>query len=483
MPDLRPVGYIIGLMITALGGAMLVAVLADLSAGNANWKAMLNAALLTSMCGALVALACANSVGKSLDIRQSFVLTTFVWIVLPLFGALPFILGVPNVGFTDAYFEAMSGMTTTGTTVFVGLDDMPPGVLLWRSTLQWLGGLGIVIVALIFLPVMKVGGMQYFRSEAFDTLGKVLPRALDISRALVEIYFALTAICAITYFALGMPAFEAINHAMTTIATGGYSTSDASFAMFSGPLEYAGAFFMVAAGLPFVRYVQLVSGSAMPMFRDIQVRAYLRWTAYAIGAIVIWRMLNEDVGFETALREVAFNLTSAFSGTGYSSASIESWGTFPLVVVLVVGLIGACTASTGCSIKVFRYLVLIQAIKAQVQRIHSPARVVQVRLDGRPLDDDVINSVIALFTLFLLTFGLTAVILSLTGLGSRAALTAAWTSVANIGPVFGPEVGPTGAVDGFSPASKWVMIVAMLLGRLELLSVLVLLLPRFWRAA
>jgi len=290
-------------------------------------------------------------------------------------------------------------------------------------------------------------------------------------------------VAAISYFALGMPAFDAINHALTTIATGGYSTSVASCTLYSGSIEYAGALFMVAAGLPFVRYVQLVSGSAMPMLRDIQVRAYVRWTLYAVGAIVAWRLVNEQTAPEAIFRETLFNVVSLFSGTGFGSASVESWGTFPLVVVLVVGLIGACTASTGCSVKVFRYLVLIQAIKAQVARIHSPARVVQVRLDGRPLDDEVINSVIALFTLFLLTFGLTAVILSLTGLGSRAALTAAWTSVANVGPVFGPEVGPTGAVDGFSAASKWVMIVAMLLGRLELLSVLVLLLPRFWRTA
>lgn len=483
MIDLRPVGYIIGLMIAVLGAAMLLSVAADLVAGDPNWQAMLKSAVLTAMFGALVALGCANGVGGSLDIRQSFLLTTSVWVALPLFGALPFMLGAPGVGFTDAFFEAMSGMTTTGTTVFTGLDDMPPGVLLWRSMLQWLGGLGIVIVALIFLPVMKVGGMQYFRSEAFDTLGKVLPRALDISRALVEVYLALTAICAVTYFALGMPAFEALNHALTTIATGGYSTSDSSFAAFPGALEYAGAVFMLLAGLPFVRYVQLVSGSARPMFQDVQVRAYLRWTGYAIGLVVAWRIVNEDTGLETILRETAFNVISLFSGTGYGSADVASWGSFPLVVVLVVGLIGACTASTGCSVKVFRYLVLIEAVKAQVRRIHSPARMVRVRLDGRPLEDEVINSVIALFTLFVLTFGLTAVILSLTGLSSRAALTAAWTSVANIGPVFGPEVGPTGAVDGFSAASKWVMIVAMLLGRLELLSVLVLLLPRFWRGA
>ena len=483
MPDLRPVGYIIGLMVTTLGGVMLLPVVADLAAGNPNWRPMLTSALLTAMCGALVALACANSVGPSLDIRQSFVLTTCVWIALPLFGALPFMLGAPGVRFVDAFFEAMSGMTTTGTTVFTGLDEMPPGVLLWRALLQWIGGLGIIIVALIFLPVMKVGGMQYFRSEAFDTLGKVLPRVLDISRALVEVYFALTAACAIVYFAMGMEAFDAICHAMTTIATGGFATSDASFTIYSGPIEYAAAFFMVAAGLPFVRYVQLATGSAWPLLRDVQVRAYLRWTAYAVGAVVIWRLLVEDVAAPVALRESLFNVISLFSGTGYGSADVSEWGNFPLAVVFVAGLIGACTASTGCSVKVFRYLVLFEAIKAQVRRIHSPSRMVQVRLDGRLLDDEVISSVIALFTLFMLTLGVTTVALSLTGLDSRTALTAAWTSVANIGPVYGPEVGPTGAADGFPDASKWTMIVAMLLGRLELLSVLVLLLPRFWRGA
>lgn len=483
MPDLRPVGYIIGLALVVLGGAMMVSVLADLAAGDPNWQPVLKVAILTATIGALVALACANAVGAALTIRQSFVLTTSVWVALPLFGALPLMLGAPGLGFTDAYFEAMSGVTTTGTTVITGLDDLPPGTLLWRSMLQWLGGLGIVIVALIFLPVMRVGGMQYFRSEAFDTLGKVLPRAIDISRALVEVYLALTAICAVTYMALGMPAFEAINHAMTTIATGGFSTSDQSFALFSGQLEYAAAFFMVAAGLPFVRYVQLVQGSAAPMLRDVQVRAYLRWTAYGITAVVAWRLLTDDVGLATALREVTFNVISLSSGTGYGSADVSDWGNFPLVVVFVLGLVGACTASTGCAIKVFRFLVLFEAIKGQIRRIQSPSRMVRVRLDGRLLEEEVINSVIALFTLFLLALGVSAVILSLTGLDSRTALTAAWTSVGNIGPVFGPEVGPSGAVDAFPAASKWVMIVAMLLGRLELLSVLVLLMPRFWRPA
>jgi len=482
MIDLRPVGYIIGLLTAVLGLAMLLPMVADLVAGHRNWTVFLSSAIVTSLTGALVALACANGAGHALRTQHAFLLTTFVWVALPLFGALPFVLGEPGAGVTDAYFEAMSGVTTTGTTVFTKLDDLPPGTLLWRSILQWLGGLGIIIVALIFLPVMKVGGMQYFRSEGFDTLGKVLPRALDISRALVEVYVALTMLCVRVYFALGLPAFEALNHALTTIATGGFSTRDDSFVPFSGAAEYAAVVFMVLAGFPFVRYVQLMGGSFRPILQDIQVRAYVRWTGYAIGAVLAYRVVVNDAPFLDALRETAFNVVSLFSGTGYTSANVESWGAFPMVVVIIAGLIGACTASTGCSVKVFRYLVLLEAVKTQLRRIHSPNRMMPVRLEGRPLGDDVINAVIALFTLFLVTFGVVAVLLSLTGLETRTAVTAAWTAVFNVGPVFGPGVGETGAVDGFPTVAKWIMIVAMLLGRLELISVLVLLMPRFWRA-
>ena len=481
MPDLRPVGYIIGLLTAVLGLAMLVPMGADLLAGDPNGWSFLAASMITALSGVALALACASGTARGLTLRQSFLLATGTWMALPAFGMLPFILGAPGAGVTDALFEAMSGMTTTGTTVFTRLEDLPAGTLLWRSILQWLGGLGIVIVALIFLPVMKVGGMQHFRSEGFDTLGKVLPRALDISRGLVQVYVGLTALCAMVYVMLGMDGFEALNHAMTTIATGGFSTSDASFAQFGAGAQYAAVVFMILAGLPFVRFVQLAGGSFAPLWRDVQVRAYVRWSGYAIGAVVLYRLWQEGGALELTLRESAFNVVSLFSGTGYGTADASSWGAFPLLVVIVGGLIGACTASTTCSLKVFRYLVLFEAIKTQLRRIHSPNRVIPVRLGGRPLGEDVINSVIALFALFLFSFGLTAVMLSLTGLEMRTAITAAWTAICNIGPVFGPEVGATGAVDGFPTPAKWIMIFAMLLGRLELISVLVLLLPRFWR--
>lgn len=481
MPDLRPVGYIIGLLTAVLGLAMLLPMAVDFAAGDGNGWNFLTCAAVTALSGALVALACAGGPSRGLTLRQSFLLATGTWVTLPAFGMLPFVMGAPGAGLTDAYFEAMSGMTTTGTTVFVGLETLPPGVLLWRSLLQWLGGLGIVIVALIFLPVMKLGGMQHFRSEGFDTLGKVLPRALDISRGLVQVYVGLTALCAMVFVVMGMDGFEALNHALTTIATGGFSTSDASFAPFGPGVQYAAIVFMILAGFPFVRFVQLAGGSFAPLWQDVQVRAYVRWSGYAIGAVFLYRVWHEGSISEATLRETAFNVVSLFSGTGYGTADPSAWGAFPLLVVILAGLTGACTASTGCSLKVFRYLVLFEAIKTQVRRIHSPNRVIPVRLDGRPLGQDVINSVIALFALFLFSFGVTAVLLSLTGLEMRTAITAAWTAICNVGPAFGPEVGPSGAVDGFPDAAKWIMIVAMLLGRLELISVLVLLLPRFWR--
>lgn len=481
MLDLRPVGYVIGLLTTALGAAMLVPLAVDALSGDPHWMVFLECAVVTMAAGGLVALACRNSMGRGLTLQQAFLMTTGVWVVLPLFGALPFILGKPGAGFTDAYFEAMSGVTTTGATVFVGLDLLPRGTNLWRGILQWLGGLGIIVVAMVFLPVMKVGGMQYFRSEAFDTLGKILPRALDIAAALVQVYVAITVLCGVLYFALGMNGFEATVHALTTIATGGYAVSDLSFARYGPELLLVSSAMMIAAGLPFVRYVQLMGGSFGPLWRDVQVRAYLRWTGYAIAAIFAYRVLVSGVPAGQAFVEVTFNTVSIFSGTGYSTASVDGWGAFPFTLLIVAGLIGACTASTGCSIKVFRYLILIEAIKTQVRRIHSPNRVVPVRYDGRPVGEDVINSVIVLFSAFIVTFGVLAILLSMTGLQVRTAITAAWTSVANVGPAFGPEVGATGAMHNFPVAAKWLMIFGMLLGRLELIAVFVLFLPKFWR--
>jgi trk system potassium uptake protein TrkH len=481
MVDLRPVGYVIGLLIAVLGATMLPPMALDLWLGNDNWLAFAQAAILTALTGGVLALACSNDLPGGLTVQQAFLLTAGAWAVLPFFGALPFLFGAPGVDLVDGYFEAISGLTTTGSTVFEGLDQMPAGVLLWRGILQWLGGLGIVIVAMVFLPVMRVGGMQFFRSEGFDTLGKVLPRSKDISSALIRVYVGLTVLCAVTYFALGMTPFEAIVHALTTLSTGGFSTSDQSFGKFAGVAEYAGALFMVLASVPFVRLIQMMGGEPMQLLRDVQVRAYLRWIGYAVLAIVAHRVLLQGDPLEASVRETLFNVVSFFSGTGYGSEDVTIWGPFAFVILIAVGAIGGCTSSTGCSIKVFRYLVLIEAIRGQISRLYSPRRVVLLQLQGRPLETDVVDSVIAMFAFFILGFGLLSVALSMTGLTTTTAITAAWTAIFNVGPAFGPEVGSTGAMHAFPDTAKWLMSAGMLIGRLEVVAVLVLLLPRFWR--
>jgi trk system potassium uptake protein TrkH len=481
MLDLRPVGYVLGLLTIVMGGAMLFPMALDLADGNPNWQAFAVSAAVAVALGSSVALASANFDLKSMSVREAFLLTTATWSVLPMVGAIPFLLGAPDVSVTDAYFEAVSGMTTTGSTVFPGLDDLPRGVNLWRGALQWLGGLGIVIVALIFLPVMRVGGMQFFRSEGFDTLGKVLPRTIDISRGLITAYVVLTLACAITYGAFGMDWYAATVHALTTMSTGGFSSTDSSFAAFSGAAEYAAVLFMILASVPFIRFIQIANGNTWALARDVQVQAFLRWMAYACVVVIGWRVIVQGHDFEPTLRESIFNIVTLWTGTGYASADITTWGSFPFAVMFVAGLIGGCTASTGCSVKVFRYLVLKQALLNQLRQLISPRRVTVPRLDGRPIDRDVTDSVITFTVLFFLTLAVAAVALSLSGLETQTAITAAWTSVANIGPAFGPEVGPSGSMEGFPATAKWIMIFGMLVGRLELLAVFVLFTTAFWR--
>lgn len=481
MLDLRPVGYVIGLLVAALGATMLAPMALDWRAGDQHWWVYLQCALISVITGGLTALACASGTGRDLTLQQIFVLTTGVWIMLPLFGALPLMLGAPYLSFTDAVFESVSGMTTTGATVITGIEHLPPGVILWRGILQWVGGLGIVIVAMLFLPVMKVGGMQFFRSEGFDTLGKVLPRAKDISAALVQIYVLMTVACIITFLGFGMRGFDAVVNALATVSTGGYAPSDASFAIYGAGAQYAAVVFMILGSLPFIRFLQAMQGNIIPLWRDPQVHAYLRWTAYAVLAVTAYEVVMRGRAVLPMLQEASFNIVSVFSGTGFTSTDLSKWGTFPFVILILVGLIGGCTSSTGCSVKVFRYLILFEAIRVQIRRLHNPSAVNAMRYEGQAVSEDVVNSVIVFFTLFILSLGVLTVGLSMTGLATKSALTAAWTSIANVGVVFGPDVGSSGAVHRFPDSAKWMMTVGMLVGRLELLSVYVLLLPRFWR--
>jgi trk system potassium uptake protein TrkH len=354
MLDLRPVGYVIGLLVAVLGLTMLAPMVIDLASGQDNWRSFAQSALLTFFIGGMISLACQNGNQDGLNIQQTFILTTGVWVALPLFAALPFYLGETQATAVDAFFEAMSGLTTTGATVFTGLDDMARGILLWRGILQWLGGIGIIVVAMVFLPELRVGGMQIFRSEGFDTMGKILPRATEIASQISVIYVALTAICALCYLFLGMNAFDATVHALTTISTGGFSTYDASFGAFSGPMEYVASVFMILSALPFVRYVQMLNGHHQALFRDRQVYGFLLALGLTILLATAVLIVIEERAAEQSLRQVVFNVTSIMTGTGYASVDYMGWGNLLIAMFFFIGLIGGCAGSTACSIKVFR---------------------------------------------------------------------------------------------------------------------------------
>ncbi|RYH02387.1 TrkH family potassium uptake protein [Salipiger sp. IMCC34102] len=482
MIDLRPVGYVIGLLVATLGVAMLFPLAADLIADNGHWPVFAESAIVCLLTGGLMAGACQNGVSAGLTLRQTFLLTSLVWLTLPAFGAIPFVIGATQSSPTDALFEAMSGLTTTGATVLGNIEALPAGLKLWRGILQWLGGIGIIVVAMVFLPELKVGGMQIFRSEAFDTMGKILPRAGQIASGISGLYASITLSCGIIYYALGMPPLDAATHAMTTVSTGGMANSDASFGAYGGAIHYVAVFFMFAAALPFVRYVQLLGGAHRPLFTDSQIRTFAIIIAVCVSVITIWVWNREGTASEIAFREALFNVTSIITGTGYASADYMRWGTLPVVMFFFIGLIGGCAGSTACSIKVFRYQLLFASIKTQIRQIHSPHAIFVPRYDGKPVGEDVMNSVMAFFVAFILLLGLFSVLLGLTGLDFITSVSGAATALANVGPGLGAEIGPAGSFAGLNPAAKWLLTTAMFIGRLEIIVVLVLLSRRFWRA-
>lgn len=481
MIDLRPVGYILGRLLLLLGLLMLIPAALDWMLNNANAEGFIKSALFTSGVGAVVVLTTRNGIGAGLGTRKAFLLTLLIWTVIPLFAALPFIVGAPGMGLTNAYFEAVSGITSTGSTVIVGLEGYPEGMNLWRGMLNWLGGLGIAFIAMIFLPVMRVGGMQFFRTEGFDTLGKILPRASDIALSLLGVYAGLTVVCALSYSAIGMTPLDAVVHAMASISTGGFSPSDASFGKYQGAGEYVGALFMILGSLPYVRYVQLVNGTAKPFYQDLQIRAYLSWIAGAVLIVTLWRVTSSHMALEPAFRETLFNLVAVFSGTGFASGGFAMWGGFALLVVFVLGFVGGCSGSSSGALSVFRVQVMLAAIAAQVRQITSPNRIVAVKYGRRTVEDDVMNALMLYVTGYILTLGVLSVAMTLVGVDSVSALFGIWSSLGNIGFEVGPMVTETGTYIDFPAASKWLMVAAMLMGRLALLSVFVVVMPSFWQ--
>ncbi len=481
MIDIRPVAYVIGRILIVLAIVMLLPAIADARNGSDNWRAFIQSGVTTGIIGVLVVLTTRNRLRGALGVKQAYLLTVGIWTLVPLFGGLPFWIGAPRLPFEDAYFEAVSGITTTGATMITGLDRLPTGLLIWRGMLNWLGGLGIAFIAMIFLPVMRVGGMQFFRTEGFDTFGKELPRADDIARQLAGVYIGLTVFCILAYQFIGMTPLDAVVNGLTTISTGGFSSSDLSFAKYPGAGEYAGTIFMLLGSLPYIRYVQLVNGSARPLWQDEQVRAYLRWLLTAVVIVTLWRVSVSDQGLEPAFRESLFNLTSIMSSTGYGSGTFASWGAFVLIVAYVLGTVGACSGSSAAGLSVFRVQLAMAALRQQIGQIISPNSVTLVKYEHRRVGMDVLDAIIMFITGYILLLGTMTVALTLFGVDTVSAMFGVWTTLGNVGYGFGPLVARTGTFIDYPAGAVAVMTLAMILGRLGLLAIMVVVLPSFWR--
>lgn len=419
---------------------------------------------------------------SQLRVREIFLLTTLSWVAVSILGGLPFVLSHAVPSFTDAIFESVSGVTTTGATVLTGLDSVRRDILLWRSMMQWVGGLGIIALGAAVLPFLKIGGMRLFKAESSDFSEKALPHTRRILLQLLLVYLGISIGCFIAYLVAGMSGFDAINHAMTTVSTGGFSTHDNSFSYFqSRKIELVAMLFMLVAAVPFMLYVRILSGNVRGLVHDSQVHSMLRAYFFVIFLLVAWLIASNKSGVFAALGDAAFSVISIATTTGYVGADYTSWGPFAIVIFFFLTFVGGCTGSTSGGIKILRFKVAYIMFTGTVQRLLHPNVVVRRTLDGRLLTEEIVASVMAFSLAFAGTVGVVTVLLATAGNDFVTSFSAAATATANVGPGIGSTIGPTSNFTSLTDFSKWILCVAMLLGRLEIFTLLILLTPAFWR--
>ncbi|RKR03860.1 TrkH family potassium uptake protein [Maricaulis maris] len=481
---LRQVLFMIGMMVTVLAVTMLAPALVDFAAGDReSATAFILSAVIGVFVGGAVTLGTRGPVGD-MPPRGAFVLIVGAWLALALCAALPLRLSGEGLSWTDAVFESISGLTTTGATVITGLDYRPPGLLLWRAILQWIGGIGIIVTAMAFWPMLGIGGMQLFQLESGDKSDKVLPRATQIAAGIAIIYLLLTVICFLAYIAVGMDWLPAICHAMSTVSTGGFSTSDNSM----GQYVHLGAdmittVFIVLASLPFALFLLAARGRFSGLFRDAQVRGFLLVILVAsVGLTALLMLQDIPTDDVAAWRHASFNAISIITGTGFATTDYGQWGPFAQACFFIFMFIGGCAGSTTCSIKIFRFQIAGTAIRRYLARLLRPNAIIPMRYNGRPVSESILHSVLGFFFVFFAVYAVSAALLSALGLDLITALSGAGTTLTNTGPGLGTLIGPSGTFQPLSDPVKWVLTANMFIGRLEVLAVLVLLSPRFWRA-
>jgi len=481
MTSNKTVFFLIGILLIVLGLSMLAPYSMQVLYKESS-HSFISSSIVTIFIGILCILANLEKDLK-LNLRQTFLFSTLAWVTVAIFGSLPFVLSNQTFSFSDAFFESMSGITTTGATIISDLDNSPKSILLWRAIMQWLGGIGIVVMAITILPLLKVGGMQLFKMEGPDSTEKILPRTIEVAAIIISTYIILTLFCGFFYWIFGMTIFDSVCHAMTTIATGGFSTHNDSIGFFKNSnIEIVASLFIILGSIPFISYLKFSQGNKKIFFQDVQIKGLVYLLAFSILIMFLYLLfINYESNLLEKIRISSFNVISILSGTGYVTDDFGLWGKFSLIFFLFLMFIGGCAGSTACGIKIFRLQMLLIFLKNQVKKLIYPNSVIITKYNNHKISDDFIRSVIIFIFSFLFIFLIIAMLLSISGLDFVTSISGAASSISNVGPGLGEIIGPDGNYKSLPEVSKWILAIGMLLGRLELFAVLVLFFPSFWR--
>ena len=478
MSNYKTVFFTLGILQIILGVFMFIPIIFQFIYSEID-SSFFGASIVTIIFGTLFFLSNLDH-DRKLTLQQAFLLTALSWLSIAIFGSLPFIFSDLSFSITNAFFESMSGITTTGSTIISNLDEMPKSILLWRAILQWLGGIGIIIMAITLMPIMNVGGMQLFKISNNDSSEKILPKSKEIALRLIYIYSFLTFVCGLTYKFFGMTFFDSLTHSMTTIATGGFSNYNESIGFFNSvSIEISAMVFIILGSLPFIAYIKFISGDKKILINDVQIKTFFKIIFFSVCFLSIYLIFSSSIEFN--LRSISFNIISILTGTGYVNAEFDTWGSFTLILFLGLMFIGGCAGSTTCGVKVFRIQILYLFVVNQLKKIIYPKGVFVLKYDQNPIDNKFISSIISFIYMYLVIFFVLTALLSLTGLDFITSISGAATSISNVGPGLGSIIGPNGDFSTLPDTSKWVLTLGMILGRLELFAILVLFLPSFWR--
>ncbi len=480
MSNYKTVFFTLGILLIILGVAMIVPISFQLIYNEFD-STFIISGIITITFGILFFLSNIDHL-KSINTQQAFLLTALSWLSIAIFGSLPFFFSELSLSITDSFFESMSGITTTGATILENIEKSPKGILIWRAMLQWLGGIGVILMAITLMPIMNIGGMQLLKVTSYDTSEKILPKSKEVSLRLITVYLSLTALCSVFYKIFGMNTFDSITHSMTTIATGGFSNYDQSIGYFNNPnIEIISILFILLGSIPFILYIKFISNEKKIIFRDEQVKLFFKLTLISILILFFYLIIVNKNIYEIHIRSVIFNVVSILTGTGYVTKEFDQWGNFPLIFFLILMFIGGCAGSTTCGIKIFRVHILYYFIRNQLMKIIYPRAIINLKYNNNKVDDKLIASIISFIYLYILIFFVLASLLTLTGLDFITSISGAASSLSNVGPGLGSEIGPNSNYSSLPNESKWLLSIGMILGRLEIFALLIIFLPSFWR--